>query len=94
MLPWLRDNRRFHFVITVPPDRSVFTGGTGGKLAQARDHIQKTLAQAEANRDGVGGGQHDERSGVAAFQLSQCHRKHNLPDRLRVCLMSDRNGIA
>src|SRR6266446_5964259 len=42
----------------------------------------------------VGCGKHDERSGVAAFQLSPCHRKHNLPDQLRVRPSSDRNGIA
>jgi hypothetical protein len=42
----------------------------------------------------VGCGKHDERSGVAAFQLSPCHRKHNLADQLRVRPSSDRNGIA
>src|SRR6266853_2566925 len=42
----------------------------------------------------VGRGRHDEGSSVAAFQLSPCHRKHNLPDQLRVRLTSDRSGIA
>ena len=36
----------------------------------------------------------DERCGVAAFQLSPCHRKHNLPDQLRARPSSDRSGIA
>src|SRR6266404_4271668 len=39
-------------------------------------------------------GRHDEGSSVAAFQLSPCHRKHNLPDQLRVRPSSDRSGIA
>ena len=42
----------------------------------------------------VGCGRHDEGSSVAAFQLSPCHRKHNLPDQLRVRPSSDRNEIA
>ena len=42
----------------------------------------------------VGCGRHDEGSSVAAFQLSPCHRKHNLPDQLRVRPSSDRSGIA
>ena len=43
---------------------------------------------------GCAAGSMTKRSGVAAFQLSPCHRKHNLPDRLRVRPSSDRNGIA
>jgi hypothetical protein len=42
----------------------------------------------------VGCGRNDEGSSVAAFQLSSCHRKHNLPDQLRVRPSSDRSGIA
>ncbi len=42
----------------------------------------------------VGCGRHDEGSSVAAFQLSPCYRKHNLPDQLRVRPSSDRSGIA
>jgi hypothetical protein len=42
----------------------------------------------------VGCGRHDEGSSVAAFQLSPYHRKHNLPDQLRVRPSSDRSGIA
>src|SRR6266849_11091620 len=42
----------------------------------------------------VGCGRHDEGSSVAAFQLSPCHRKHNLPDQLHVRPSSDRSGIA
>jgi hypothetical protein len=52
---WLRDNRRFHFAVTVRPTRSVFVGGTGSKLAQAREFVAKTMAQAEANPDKVEG---------------------------------------
>jgi hypothetical protein len=35
-----------------------------------------------------------EGNGNADFQFSPCHRKHNLPDQLRVRLSSDRNEIA
>ncbi len=42
----------------------------------------------------VGCGQNEERSCVAAFQFNPRHRKHNLPDQLRVYPRSDRNGIA
>ncbi|HEX9309336.1 MAG TPA: hypothetical protein VF887_00865 [Gemmatimonadaceae bacterium] len=42
----------------------------------------------------VGCGRHDEGSSVAAFQLSPCHRKRNLPDQLRVRPSSDRSGTA
>jgi hypothetical protein len=42
----------------------------------------------------VGCGRHDEGSSVAAIQLSPYHRKHNLPDQLRVRPSSDRSGIA
>ena len=31
---------------------------------------------------------------LSTLQLSPCHRKHNLPDQLRVHPSSDRNGIA
>jgi len=42
----------------------------------------------------VGCGRHEEGSSVVAIQLSPCHRKHNLPDQLRVRPSSDRSGIA
>ena len=50
---WLRDDRRFHFAITVGPDRAIFTGRTGSTLRQAREHVNATLAQVEANLDKV-----------------------------------------
>jgi hypothetical protein len=50
---WLRDNRRFHFAVTVKHKRSVFVGGTDGKRAAAREFVAKTLAQVEENRERV-----------------------------------------
>ena len=52
-IQWLRDNRRFHFAITVRPTRSVFVGGTGTKLAQAREYVARTIEYAEANPGNV-----------------------------------------
>jgi hypothetical protein len=37
---------------------------------------------------------YDEGSSATAIQLSPYHRKHNLPDQLRVRPSSDRSGIA
>jgi hypothetical protein len=46
---WLRDRRRFHVMITVNKDRMPFSNGPGtDPLAIAREHIDKTLAQAAA----------------------------------------------
>jgi len=45
-LAWLRDSRRFHLAVTVPHKRSIFAAGGAAKLQEARDHINKTLAQA------------------------------------------------
>jgi hypothetical protein len=50
---WLRDNRRFHFAITVRPNRAVFVGGVGTPVQQAREHVNATLAQIEAQPDQV-----------------------------------------
>jgi len=47
---WLRDQRRFHVMITVNKDRIPFSNGPGTDPRQvAREHIDKTLAQAAAH---------------------------------------------
>lgn len=46
---WLRDDRRFHVMITVNRDRVPFSNGPGtNPLEVAREHIRLTLAQATA----------------------------------------------
>lgn len=47
---WLRDNRRFHFAITLSPKRGVFVGGDDTKLRHAQDFVQTLLAQIESNK--------------------------------------------
>ena len=65
-----------------------------GCASQQWSHPASGPAARRARLALVGCGQHDERSRIAAFQLSPCHRKHNLADQLHVRPGSDRNEIA
>jgi salicylate hydroxylase len=65
---------------------------TGLQLRTSLGELINTSARTSTGVQGCG--RHDKGSSVAAFQLSPCHRKHNLPDQLRVRPSSDRSGIA
>jgi hypothetical protein len=44
-IEWLRDDKRFHLVVTLRHKRAVFLGGSGTKLQQAREFVQATVQQ-------------------------------------------------
>jgi hypothetical protein len=68
---------------TAPPGAKGQAGG-GGRHCQPPRDCGRWLAAGSTTRE----------TALLLFQLSPRHRKHNLPDQLRVRPSSDRNGIA